>query len=812
MEVDACVGHADSDPCFVNGDGVCKLGACAVFICGDGVKNGKDSCDGSDLGGATCASLGFYGQTMGLQTTGLACASDCTFDKSGCVGACGDHVKNGPELCDGTDLGGADCRDAGFYDGPGLACSPFCTFDVTACTGFCGDWVVNGPEICDGRPPGASTCLDYGFDHGFLGCSAICGPAFDTCGSFGWEKVAETPTTASLERVFSVSPTEAYAVGLGTILQWDGKSWTPAVFRVANPSVLVMNDVWASGPGDVWAVGGENGGQSGIIVHYDGHGWGTRVSGGPPFAGIWGSASNDVYAFGADLGGDAVDIAYHWNGATWTPSPTGIALGGTRRRAWGSGPKDIYVVGSQVIHWDGTIWSTVDVGMPQAIFTDVWGSASDDVFIVGWGGAIVHGNRTSWTAMRSGISGTLWGVWGRGPNDVLAVGDDVLHWDGASWRVMAASTGYLSVSGTPSGDAFAAGYPDPIARFVKTGWTAPSAASPTGVLDGVWGSGSGDVHVVGDGGISRWDGQAWATEDETPGLKAVWGAASDDVFAVGQGGAILHSDGTGWTAMASGVTSPSFTFFDVWGSRHDGVDDVFVVGNTGDPSVVLRGDGTSWSAFPMMPRTGLDAIWGSRFDDVFAVGNHGAIVHFDGSTWTTMDSTTNSHFFDVWGSGPADVYAVGDFGTIVHFDGQAWNTLASGTTRDLLAVGGTGAGDVFVLGDDVLLHRRAGTWDAIAVPPTVGALRELWSDAGQVFVVGAGGVARLDRAVTCTGPEVNCNDGWDNDCDGLVDAADPDCGGKVAEQCANLVDDDGDGLVDCDDVDDCGRFPSCRHR
>ncbi|PKN22709.1 MAG: hypothetical protein CVU65_14840 [Deltaproteobacteria bacterium HGW-Deltaproteobacteria-22] len=46
--------------------------------CGDGSVNGTDDCDGSDLSGATCASLG-HGSGS------LACAADCTFNESACV-------------------------------------------------------------------------------------------------------------------------------------------------------------------------------------------------------------------------------------------------------------------------------------------------------------------------------------------------------------------------------------------------------------------------------------------------------------------------------------------------------------------------------------------------------------------------------------------------------------------------------------------------------------------------------------------------------------------------------------------------------
>lgn len=48
-----------------------------VAACRDGRIEGGETCDGDDLGGATCESLGYVGGQ-------LACGSDCTFDKSGC--------------------------------------------------------------------------------------------------------------------------------------------------------------------------------------------------------------------------------------------------------------------------------------------------------------------------------------------------------------------------------------------------------------------------------------------------------------------------------------------------------------------------------------------------------------------------------------------------------------------------------------------------------------------------------------------------------------------------------------------------------
>ncbi len=64
--------------------------------CGDGKARGSEQCDGADLDGESCESLG-----LGAGT--LSCAGDCTFDTTGCGGGpvlCGDGVVEGYEECD----------------------------------------------------------------------------------------------------------------------------------------------------------------------------------------------------------------------------------------------------------------------------------------------------------------------------------------------------------------------------------------------------------------------------------------------------------------------------------------------------------------------------------------------------------------------------------------------------------------------------------------------------------------------------------------------------------------------------------------
>ena len=199
----------------------CYAGGCISISCSDHVKGDDEECDGADLGGATCATRGFY-----EETTGLRCADDCKLDTSGCTGRCNDGVINGGEDCDGTKIGNGDCQDAGFTYSEPPSCTSDCHWDYSSCSSFCGDGRVatGSTELCDGSPPVGETCLHYGFDRGLLGCSASCQPAFDGCQSFetGWSQI---PTSgAPIRDIWAAHVDDLFAVGdQGALFHWDGE-------------------------------------------------------------------------------------------------------------------------------------------------------------------------------------------------------------------------------------------------------------------------------------------------------------------------------------------------------------------------------------------------------------------------------------------------------------------------------------------------------------------------------------------------------------------------------------------------------------
>ena len=97
-----------------------------------------------------------------------------------------------------------------------------------------------------------------------------------------------------------------------------------------------------------------------------------------------------------------------------------------------------------------------EVDTADDMFFKVWGSAADDVYVVGERGAILHWNGAAWSRVSSDADTRLVTVHGRGPQDVWAVGgyyDDTadlwetltLRWNGSSWRrVLSPSPGTYS--------------------------------------------------------------------------------------------------------------------------------------------------------------------------------------------------------------------------------------------------------------------------------------------------------------------------------------------------------------------------------
>jgi hypothetical protein len=166
------------DPVLENNVG--GTGMLPATLCGDDIISQGEECDGTSLGGATCASLGF--------AKGKLACGQCHYNTSECT-TCGNDAINGKEECDGADLGERSCSSLGFTGGT-LGCSETCKLDFSGCeplffvpgggppkTDCLAEWRVNtssGPDA-KGRVPPRQTCKD-----GNAACDAD-GTADGTC-------------------------------------------------------------------------------------------------------------------------------------------------------------------------------------------------------------------------------------------------------------------------------------------------------------------------------------------------------------------------------------------------------------------------------------------------------------------------------------------------------------------------------------------------------------------------------------------------------------------------------------------------------
>jgi len=113
--VNACFPGGVGQPCTSSTNCCAGIGACTKgnpsnrvclsnTICGDGVQESPEDCDGADLGGSTCQSLGFDSGT-------LECAVNCTFDSSGCTGGGGMCGGNKDSCTQNSDCCSLNCKN-----------------------------------------------------------------------------------------------------------------------------------------------------------------------------------------------------------------------------------------------------------------------------------------------------------------------------------------------------------------------------------------------------------------------------------------------------------------------------------------------------------------------------------------------------------------------------------------------------------------------------------------------------------------------------------------------------------------------------
>lgn len=318
-------------------------------------------------------------------------------------------------------------------------------------------------------------------------------PGTDPCGDWGVVAVPNPGQTshAILRAVHAIASDDVWAVGeytstlngslvmLSMAMHWDGSAWTHVV--TPNPSAcpectsVEFDAVNATSSTDVWAAGSKRVvGLDGFlgwhlyVARFNGTAW--TVMNTPLTGGGSGSyvqdieiiSPNDIWFFGDWMSPSTNEsyraLAMHWNGSTFTVTPTPFPSGGTP--GWGLeagsaiAPDDIWAVGGgsdgdysasgYVIHWNGSTWTRVPSPAPgtyQRLY-DIKAIASDDVWAVGdyfvagqgYFPLFIHWDGSSWTQVTSPGGGASLVAFDA--DNIYSGGAGIVHWNGTAWSAV----------------------------------------------------------------------------------------------------------------------------------------------------------------------------------------------------------------------------------------------------------------------------------------------------------------------------------------------------------------------------------------
>lgn len=690
----------------------CNSATGMCYRCGDGVVDleAGEQCDCGT--GDIEPGPGCLGQQNSAQ--GGLCREDCTLH-------CGDGDLAPDEECEGS-LVRFQCTDVG-YDLGHMACLPGCGgLDRSNCRYL--EWTraddVSTRAFLNGIwGSGPDNIFAVGAGSGPLHYDGT-----------SWQEIELEPEDdLSLLGVWGADADTVFAVGAkGAILQYEDETWQR--HDAPGGVEETMYNIWGSGSDDVYAVGDASvvlhfDGNDWKNVDLS-----SLLPEERSLWGVWGTASDNIYISGENLTvlhyngreWQLIELDLEIMGLE---NFSKLWL----NNVWGTGPADIFAVGhlGLIMHYNGDEWQ---VQRPpdesQSRLYAVWGSSADDVFAAGADGALLHYDGTAWTEIPSPTTERLYGLWGSSQDSVYAVGvQTILRFGGAAITEMPTQGSpveqrpeKLNYLFEQDGVLYAVGQTQEqggaLWKRDSDGWRAHQPGDAHDLRD-TFVDANGDVWAVGArgnegqlGGIWRLSNDVWSLEHEAEKpLNSIWARSNTDIFAVGADGVIVRYDGDSWKSDTDGQEYDlEHELYDIWGLPGAN-ESVWAVGSYG---LLLQRDNTgTWKRMATPTRAHLDAIWGSvngHNDDVFAVGHDGTVLHgFLTEEPERMPTPSAAALTDVAGVAPDDVYAVGDNGALWHYNGDTWAPWRTNINSTLQAIHLDATGSALVATDTGDIYR-----------------------------------------------------------------------------------------------------------
>lgn len=339
---------------------------------------------------------------------------------------------------------------------------------------------------------------------------------------------------------------------------------------------------------------------------------------------------------------------------------------------WGTSSDNMWIAGGQcshgsgsescwgeIQHYDGQEYSggtkddVIIVGRPQKI----WGDSSDNAYMITLEGQLLGYNGAEWLELEKiGDVEVDWvyDVSTLAANDAymltsLESGNTaVAHWDGNSFTKVFQSEPV----------------PGQYEKFSMYNIFVTSA-------NDIWVSG---VLDLGDGepAIGHWDGeklevQTFSRDDGARPFGFLKGTGPDNIWAMSYNehhGFLVHWNGEKWKRQAIKATTWNHHLTDIAVLGEDNI-----IGTA--MGQMFRYDGVKWEEFD----TGLEGVrilslWVTSPDNVYGVGNEGAVVKYDGESWTKIPVCMDISLSTVWGSGGNELWVGGQNGTLLHYSAE----------------------------------------------------------------------------------------------------------------------------------------------
>lgn len=311
----------------------------------------------------------------------------------------------------------------------------------------------------------------------------------------------------------------------------------------------------------------------------------------------------------------ASDLAYHWNGKTWTrvavPSPAGsFGVGVGLTSVTDISSADAWAIGTtegggnyvQIVHWNGKSWSQATApsiglyGKQYALdaisavsAANIWAAGS-----IGGDALVLHWNGKAWSHISVPLNSAeytsgITSVKAISASDVWAVGSVtseatelevplILHWNGKSWTRMRS----------------------PKLLVDDDSWLTAVAGSSA---SNVWAVGLGDANTA----IQfHWNGKSWSNETyrgslPIPGfgyeLRGVETTSSSSAWAAACCGRALHWNGKKWSPVQIGTTSEDYEFQGLAGASSSSVwAAAWSFNSSGNyVAIILHWNGKTWT-------------------------------------------------------------------------------------------------------------------------------------------------------------------------------------------------------------------------